>query len=975
MKNIRAKGMIGLVLVMLVVLLYLVYGWLDRNEKEQDAARSMTIKMESITASYIEQMQLYNSSVEEDIDDPIETNVKLMALTLSEIVKREGDAAIQSYGRGFVLRVDESGQFTLPEGQTSVPVQIDSEGEDKIKWDSCDPFRDDEGVFNAFMSDDPDGERLVCAYNRLSNGYYYVYYEPESSVLDRFFLRMNNLKDVMYNLENLLGGYILVFSQKGETVELVAGSTQLQGYQTPDEMGIDLNADSHTLHETKIDGKRYVYMISDAFELDDPGENNRLVYLVPYNLYIGTSIETKQILLYISAVVFLVFTIWAMDTIRKSSKAMLSEHDVSQYLGKVKRTAIATGFCGFIVVFLASIFLEALSGLYSDAYTCDNALDSLNIMIDNYESRAAERISDKNNQYQQYASTIAELLERYPHLKTAENLKKMSQLIGADYLMVYDTKGNEVVSDSRFVGLSFGSDEESTTYDFRRLLSGVPVIIHDPCVDEVTGLNRQLIGVSMKEEGKSNAYGALIVAMIPEQNVYVLNETKIMDSLTTSDSMFFGVDRESGIVRSCTQEELIGKRLTDLGMPEDSLRDEYMDFFTINEQKWYGCSREFHEQLYYYAIKTDSVIRDRILIGLTYALLFLAAFSILAVVVLTGCAGHKDEKTVSESFNEKLSQDTEMKSLSGLSWTNLSGRLHNIQWESSPEEKARLALQVSLMFGLSFLFLTVSGENRTGAQSVISYVMYGRWTHGLNLFAVTKIVILTTIVTLFITAMDLFIGLINRILEQKAITIWRMIASMIRYLTIIAVAFSAFDILGFDTTTILASLGIISLAVSQGAKDLVADMLSGIGIVFSGELQIGEMVDIGGFRGQVDEIGIRLITLRSNDGIVRYISNRNVSNVMNYSRGNSEYILKIRIPYEQITDELEERLKKGLADIGERIDEIIGTPEYKGITDLGNGCATMTVSAICRGVDYDIVQIRLNREILKLFDQIEVKLL
>ena len=58
----------------------------------------------------------------------------------------------------------------------------------------------------------------------------------------------------------------------------------------------------------------------------------------------------------------------------------------------------------------------------------------------------------------------------------------------------------------------------------------------------------------------------------------------------------------------------------------------------------------------------------------------------------------------------------------------------------------------------------------------------------------------------------------------------------------IGALFMAFESLGFDTTTLLASVGIFSLAISLGAKDLVADVVAGISIVFSGEYQIGEII-------------------------------------------------------------------------------------------------------------------------------------
>ena len=165
------------------------------------------------------------------------------------------------------------------------------------------------------------------------------------------------------------------------------------------------------------------------------------------------------------------------------------------------------------------------------------------------------------------------------------------------------------------------------------------------------------------------------------------------------------------------------------------------------------------------------------------------------------------------------------------------------------------------------------------------------------------------------------------------------------------------------------SVGVLSLAVSLGAKDLVADMLSGISITFSDEYQIGDFIEVNGFRGWVLEIGVRSTTLVNTDGNIKHMSNRDVKNVLNLSRRNCRYSINITVAYNQSLKQVETILERELPKIGEGIDEIISGPTYQGITAMGNGGMTLTIVAECKEQHYGRVRTRLNREIRLLLEE------
>ena len=74
---------------------------------------------------------------------------------------------------------------------------------------------------------------------------------------------------------------------------------------------------------------------------------------------------------------------------------------------------------------------------------------------------------------------------------------------------------------------------------------------------------------------------------------------------------------------------------------------------------------------------------------------------------------------------------------------------------------------------------------------------------------------------------------------------------------------------------------ILSLALSLGAQDLIKDILAGLAIVFDGSFHIGDVVEIGGTAGVVQEIGVRATKLTVEGNNTLYINNSEISRVLN----------------------------------------------------------------------------------------------
>ena len=172
---------------------------------------------------------------------------------------------------------------------------------------------------------------------------------------------------------------------------------------------------------------------------------------------------------------------------------------------------------------------------------------------------------------------------------------------------------------------------------------------------------------------------------------------------------------------------------------------------------------------------------------------------------------------------------------------------------------------------------------------------------------------------------------------------------------------------GVNTTALIASVGILTLVVGLGAQSLIADIIAGMFIVFENEYNVGEIVAIDDFRGEVVEIGIRSTKLLDTAGNIKIINNSDIKSVVNMSRELSLAIIDCEYPYDVPQELVEKILMENLDYIKERIPAIIEGPFYKGVSLYEDSNVACRLVAQCKEVDRFQVQRDLLREYRMLF--------
>ncbi|WP_408630302.1 mechanosensitive ion channel family protein [Amycolatopsis mongoliensis] len=133
--------------------------------------------------------------------------------------------------------------------------------------------------------------------------------------------------------------------------------------------------------------------------------------------------------------------------------------------------------------------------------------------------------------------------------------------------------------------------------------------------------------------------------------------------------------------------------------------------------------------------------------------------------------------------------------------------------------------------------------------------------------------------------------------RQRAQTIGSVLKSMATFLIYGLAFILVLGELGLNLGPIIASAGIIGVAIGFGAQNLVKDFLSGIFMMVEDQYGVGDVVDIGEATGTVEAVGLRITTLRDLKGTVWYVRNGEVLRVGNSSQGFAVAVVDVPLGY------------------------------------------------------------------------------
>jgi small conductance mechanosensitive channel len=205
---------------------------------------------------------------------------------------------------------------------------------------------------------------------------------------------------------------------------------------------------------------------------------------------------------------------------------------------------------------------------------------------------------------------------------------------------------------------------------------------------------------------------------------------------------------------------------------------------------------------------------------------------------------------------------------------------------------------------------------------------------------------------------------LSRMESKRANTLRKLTHSIARYTIYFISALTLLINLGFDPLPVLAGAGILGLAIGFGAQNLVRDVITGFFLIFEGQLEVGDVVQINGrIEGTVEEIGLRVTKIREFNQRLHYIANGNITQVTNYNREKMRAIVHLTVPFECDMDRVNQTLEEVCRHIGKKHSSILlAPPEVMGVTRIDQHGVQFTVTALCDPEAYWKLERDMRRE-------------
>lgn len=179
--------------------------------------------------------------------------------------------------------------------------------------------------------------------------------------------------------------------------------------------------------------------------------------------------------------------------------------------------------------------------------------------------------------------------------------------------------------------------------------------------------------------------------------------------------------------------------------------------------------------------------------------------------------------------------------------------------------------------------------------------------------------------------------------------------------TIIAIIWGL-NIIGISSGTIFAGVSIITMVVSFSADNLIADIITGIFLLFDNIYNVDDIIEINGYRGTVSKIGIRTTSIKDSGGNIQIINNSDMRNIINRSSLESKAVCDVEIPQIYNIEKIDKAFMEAINNIKSKY-QLIKEPKYKGIQSIEKDVITVRLEAIVsEKILYDAQRL-MNREI------------
>lgn len=210
--------------------------------------------------------------------------------------------------------------------------------------------------------------------------------------------------------------------------------------------------------------------------------------------------------------------------------------------------------------------------------------------------------------------------------------------------------------------------------------------------------------------------------------------------------------------------------------------------------------------------------------------------------------------------------------------------------------------------------------------------------------------------------------------SRKVSTIRSLLCNITKYVVWIIAILSVLSVYGVNTAAIITGLGVVSLVIGLAFQDMLKDILVGVSILFENWYAVGDLVKIGDFEGTVIALGLKTTRVQAFTGEIKIISNRNITELTNYSMDKTLAVVDLSVSYESKIDKVEKIILVAAASIKDKIPNIVGDINLLGIERLDDSAVVFRIVAKCKPTKHYEVQRQLKKEFKNVLDKNGIKI-
>jgi small-conductance mechanosensitive channel len=182
--------------------------------------------------------------------------------------------------------------------------------------------------------------------------------------------------------------------------------------------------------------------------------------------------------------------------------------------------------------------------------------------------------------------------------------------------------------------------------------------------------------------------------------------------------------------------------------------------------------------------------------------------------------------------------------------------------------------------------------------------------------------------------------------QARAKTAGSLLKSITTFILLVIGVVTILALVGVNVAPIIASAGVLGIALGFGAQSLVKDFITGIFMIMEDQYGVGDVVEVGAVIGTVDQVGLRITRISDGNGVVWYVPNGSITALGNRSQGWGMSIVDVPINYGEDIDRVTEILRStatALGDDPEWNDLILDEPPVVAVESITPMAVTMRV--------------------------------